>query len=246
MRGVIPNYVDNCQWDSDLKVNSRIISIISMYRQFFNERLPPGKQYWSMCGAHFTKSGKKITKLKGELGHITKEGLIEQDQFYGVDEVKSIIDHNREIHPDVKWYHGDFLETMEEISSIDGEFNPHIINYDGVMLPKFGTQYLSSILNFIDYNVKGELLLISNFVLKSPYRSNPKYKFTIQETIEELSKAYWLPDHWDIYPQSYVYKGASIFAKTEMGMLIFVKQKHDITNITYTRDRRIVNDASII
>jgi len=241
MRGVIPNYVDNCQWDSDLKKNSRVIAIISMYRQFFNERLPPDKQYWSMCGAHFNKKG----EINGELGHMKDEGLIQPDQFHGVDEVKRIIDRNRKIHPDVKWYHGDFLETMEEISTIDGKFNPHIINYDGVMLPKFGTQYLSSILNFIDDNVEGELLLTSNFVLKSPYRSNPKYKFTIHDAIAELVKAYWLPDHWDIYPQSYVYKGASIFAKTEMGILLFVKEKHDINNITYTKDRRIANVSTV-
>jgi hypothetical protein len=227
-----PNYVWNCDWDCIEKVQSRSITIIDLYRKIFgNSSIPEGKQYWTMCGAHFNEYG----FIKGELGHITESGLIQEDQFNGVDREEVIIKINRILSPIAKWYHGDFLETMEDQIN----FNPAIINYDGVMQPKYGTRYLKTILKFIDFNVEDELLLTSNFLLTNPYTWNDKYIFSIDDTIRELSSIYWFPNHWLIVPQAYVY-GKGKGYSSQMGMIMFVKKKHKIDGgVSITKNRKI-------
>lgn len=236
MKHSVPGYVHNCQWDSIQKVQSRIITIIELYRYIFKRKsIPPTKQYWSMCGAHFNKHG----PLNGEFGHMTESGLIQPHQFHGIDRELSIIGTNKQLFPKTKWYCGDFLEVMEK-KLIRGKFHPRIINYDGVMQPKFGTQYLKLIMKFIDHNIKDKLLLVTNFILTNPYTHSDDYAFTISDTLKQLSSIYWLPDHWVIVPQAYTYEGSSLNNRTEMGMIMFVKEEHNINNITYTPNRRIV------
>jgi hypothetical protein len=222
-----PKYIDNCEWDSINKVQSRIITIIDLYRHVFKrEKIPEEKQYWSMCGAHFNKDG----PIKGELGHITEVGLISPIQFNGVDRESDIIEKNRKLLPNIKWYHGDFLDVMEAAEK-KGDFDPAIINYDGVMQPNFGTKYLKQIMKFIDYNVINELLLIANFILINPYTYAENTRFTIYDVMERMKKIYWFPKHWKIVPQAYTYPGASKNNKTVMGMIMFIKDIHDPYNI---------------
>jgi len=226
-----PNYVLNCDWDCTAKVQSRIITIIHLYRDIFGVvSIPKGKQYWTMCGAHFNAHG----DLDGELGHLLKSGLIRPHQFHGVDREAIIIQRNSDMFPRVKWYHGDFLEVMESRTN----FNPAIINYDGVMQPRFGVRYLKSILKFIDHNIEDELLMIANFLLTNPYTYNEKLTFSIEDTIKELSSIYWIPDHWEIIPQAYTYKRGR-GSNSLMGIVMFIKNKHDMNNISITKNRRI-------
>lgn len=219
----IPKYVTDCEWDSIAKVQSRIITIIDLYRQVFKRNsIPDDKQYWSMCGAHFNRDG----PLKGELGHLTETGLISPTQFNGVDRELSIIEANQDLHPDINWFHGDFLEVMEE-EYLEGRFNPVIINYDGVMQPKRGSSYLKDIMKFIDHNISDELLLIANFILINPYTFEEKYQYTIHDAIKALKDIYWIPKHWGTMHQAYVYPGSSKNNRTEMGMIMFIKEKHN-------------------
>jgi hypothetical protein len=181
-----------------------------------------------MCGAHFNESG----SIKGELGHLSEAGLISPKQFNGVDRELSIIINNRKLHPNINWFHGDFLEIMEE-KCLEGNFNPAIINYDGVMQPRKGTIYLKDIMKFIDCNVEDKVLLITNFILVNPYTSSKKYKFTIEDVLKKLSKIYWIPSHWGVFPQAYTYPGSSPNNATEMGMIMFNKKEHNIDKIYY-------------
>ena len=225
----LKKYINNSDWDSIGKIQSRTITIIELYRKVFKrDCLPDEKQYWTMCGAHFNRDG----PLVGEFGHIIKDKLIKPYQFYGIDREKIIIDNNIKMYPDVKWIHGDFLEIIES-THLRGEFNPEIINYDGILQPKNGTKYLKFIMKFIDHNISNSLLLISNFILVNPYTYDQKYRYTIDNTIDRLKQIYWFPKHWNVIPQAYVYPGASKNNKTEMGMIMFVKEKHDINNIIY-------------
>jgi hypothetical protein len=225
-----PNYVSRSKWDSKKKKDSREITIIGLYREAFGvDSLPDDMQYWTMCGAHFNA---KDGKLDGEFNHLLKGGLIETHQFYGVDREEEIIRKNGELYPGVKWIHGDFLETMQEYCE-GGKFNPAVINYDGVMQPKFGTQYLRDILKFIDYNIPNEMLLVANFVLTNPYSRNEKLSFTIDDTIDALLQIYGVPKHWKIIENAYSYKGASINNLCIMGTLMFIKKEHDIENIIW-------------
>lgn len=227
------NYVVDAVWDDPKKIASRKEAIILTYNEFFKRSsIQPNKQYWTMCGAYFDSKG---TQLHGELGQLIESNLITPDQFHGVDREKSIIQKNQKLFPNIKWFHGDFKEIMGEFS-IQNKFNPAIINYDGVMQPKFGSQYLKSILKFIDNNVHDQLLLITNFVLRSPYRK--QIQFNPIDVINQLLKIYWFPDHWYIKPQAYTYEGSGKRSQSEMGMIIFVKNKHD--QIQYTKNKRLI------
>lgn len=189
-----------------------------------------------MCGAHFNRDG----PIKGELGHLVETGLISTTQFNGVDREETIIKANRDLHSNINWFHGDFLDVMKQ-ETLNHHFNPAIINYDGVMQPKRGAAYLKDIMKFIDHNVSDHLLLISNFILINPYTHAEKYQFTIHDAIKKLKDIYWFPNHWKVIPQAYVYTGVGKNNRTQMGMIMFIKDIHDINNITY---RRIADDVS--
>jgi len=227
----LPNYIRAGPWDSIGKKNARELTIINTYRHFFNKQIPSDKQYWSMCGAHFDVNGKP---LLGELGFLLKRGLISKDQYFGVDREASIINKNRELFPDINWIEGDFLDSMET-HLYNENFNPAIINYDGIMQPKFGSRYLKQILKFVDYNISNKLLLLSTFILTNPYSGAEKLTFTIQDAMKEIASIYWIPDHWTVIPQAYVYSGMT----SKVGVIIFIKDKHDLNNITFTKNRKI-------
>jgi hypothetical protein len=225
-----PNYVAYSKWDSQKKKDSRDITIVGLFREVFGlDKIPKDSQYWTMCGAHFNVID---GKLDGEFMHLIKKGLITTEQFFGVDREEEIIKRNQELYPDVRWIHGDFLTVMKEYYH-NNNFNPVIINYDGVMQPKFGTQYLRDILKFLDYNMPNELLLTANFILTNPYSRSKKLQFTVSQTVEKLLQIYGLPKHWILIPQAYEYHGSSINNVCEMGVLMFIKQRHNINNIKW-------------
>lgn len=232
-----PNYVSNAKWDCIEKVHSRIITIIDLYKHIFDKQfIPHSEEYWSMCGAHFNPQ----RKLKGELGHLCESKLIKPEQYFGVDREQFVIEGNQKILPNINWILGDFYEVIEK-AVLDKQFNPAIINYDGVMQPKFSVQYLKKIFKIIDYNVSKELLLVANFILTNPYlhTTNKKFNFTIQDTINILLEQYWIPDHWDVFPRAYQYRSPSRGANATMGIIMFIKKEHDPKNIQWTTNRQI-------
>jgi len=233
------NYLDDPHWNNPRKVASRLDTIIQPYRQFFGDRLPADKQYWTMCGAHYIADENSIQPIPGEFGQMVETGLITDSQFHGVDRYAVVIENNRALHfathPDAHWHHGDFKDVMEQ-SWIDGEFRPAIINYDGVMEPKYGVKYLKTLLRFIDHNVQDELLFTANFVMRSPYRRHLINNGT--DVIDGLMKSYAFPDHWTILPQYYEYLGgASTHASSIMGVFVMIKRRH--SELEYTARRRI-------
>jgi hypothetical protein len=82
-------------------------------------------------------------------------------------------------------------------------------------------------------------MLISNFILHNPYTTSEKLKFSIHETLDKLGESYWFPDHWNLYHESYEYS----HSQAKMGLMIFIKEPHDINNIRYTPNRRLGNIA---
>ena len=227
----LPNYIRAGPWDSVGKKNARELTIINAYRRFFDKQIPSDKQYWSMCGAHFDANG---LPLLGELGFLLKRELISKDQYFGVDREEVIINKNRKLFPDTNWIKGDFLDTME-LYLHNGNFNPAIINYDGIMQPKFGSRYLKRILKFVDYNFNDKLLLLATFILTNPYSGAENLTYDIQDAMNEIASIYWIPDHWSILPQAYVYSGIN----AKVGVIMFIKDEHDINNITFTKNRKI-------
>lgn len=231
----LPNYVTNSRWDCIENERARLITIIEAYRSMFSrESIPQKTQYWTMCGAYYNMKQNRV--IKGELDQLLEAGLIQPDQFNGVDREKIIIEKNKEIFPHINWYYGDFYEVLE-YQILKKKFNPAIIFYDGVMQPKFGMQYLKKILKMIDYNVENELLLTANVVLTNPYNGNDKCKFTVMDAVRELASIYWIPDHWDVFPRAHTYTGDSRNGKAKICTLMFLKEKHKLGHITFTSNR---------
>lgn len=223
------NYVDHGPWDDDVKIESRYKTIIDLYRKIFkSESIPEGKQYWTMCGAHY----KNNAPLKGEFGCLIDSGLIKPQQFYGIDREEKIIEINKKYYPNINWIHGDFVDTMNHYIS-KKQFFPAIINYDGIMQPKFGVDYLKKIIITIDGNIPDEILLIANFVLTNPYNRSKELVFNLEDIVKRLMKVHYLQDQWSIIRKGFYYKHKA----TTMGTVVFIKDPHEIGKFTYTKDK---------
>jgi len=229
------NYKENPQWDDPKKVESRIQTIILPGRRLYGKSIPKDKQYWTLCGQHWKKDETgKITKAEGEFGQIIKSKLITKDQFYGVDRDENTIKLNKQFYPNVNWYCGDFKGTMSN-ASIEGTFNPAIINFDSTTGIEWGISYLKPLLMFIDYNVNDKLLLLVNLLFKNPYRKDKEHEGT--EMIERLKKRYLFPDHWSVSKRYYRYLGTGDRSHSIMGTIAFVKKAHE--KITITKNRNL-------
>jgi hypothetical protein len=207
-------------WSCPKKLEAREQTIIETYRHLFNRSsIPTNTQYWTMSGAYFNKN----KKIEGECQQLVSAGLIKNKQYRGVDINKTIVFNNRKHYPNLKWYNGDFIETMRQENK-SGRFNPAIINLDNVRQISTGIKNLISALMFLDYNVEGPLMLINNLMLNSPYRK------TFIDSGDDMLSAlfnnpyYKISDDWNILPAYYKYNGSGIRAKTYMGSIILYKK----------------------
>lgn len=232
------NYDINPNWDTVQKKEARRCSVIVPYHILTGrESLPKYKQYWTMCGAHYQVEDGHILPSPGELGQLISGKLITPSQWRGVDREQTVIDNNKSFSPDVWWKCGDFYDVMKA-ECANGKFNPGLINYDGVMSPKYSVPYLVKIMSLIDYNVHDSLVLIANFVLKNPYRTNLTSK--PQAVFSILKKHYAFPDHWKILPLHWNYRGgASKHSSSGMGTFVFLKDKHNGQS-RYTKGRNLL------
>lgn len=236
------NYIDDAQWDDKEKKRYRQECIIGPTQKLFGTSLPPDKQYWTLCGAHFNK--KTRTPLKGELGHAVDSGLIQPNQFHGVDHAVDasgkpiIIPQNRKFYPRANWHQGDFLEQMKKANK-DKKFNPAVVNFDGVQQVKFSSSYVSKMFSFFDRAVPGAMLLVTSVILKSPY---PRQKERDgNEFIEALVDCdpFWA-NHWKWSDVYYFYPGTGARSKTVMGVFTFVKEPHSEVVYSGRKIERIV------
>jgi hypothetical protein len=220
------NYITHPDWDTTRKVRSRIDTIVIPYRHLFGHALAKDQQFWSMCGAHYHMSDSGPLQQKGELGQLLDEKLLTPNQYYGVDCNDGIIENNRKVYPSINWTFGDFKSVMAAHASA-GLFNPAVINYDGVMGPKYGAPYVKSIMQLVDNNHRDNVLLVGNFVLRIPYRKAAQCSgFSV---VHRLLQIYTPPDHWHLLPYYYTYKGGSTNrSRSIMGSFIFAKLGHSM------------------
>lgn len=201
------------------KLEARQQTIIDKYRQYFTNELPENKQYWTMCATH--TNGKTI--LDGcELDQMLKSGLIQIEQFHGVDIEGSIIQENKRIIPQANWYCGDFYRTMVDNKN-KNRFNPGIVNCDHLKMPHSGgAEYVSRCLAFLADLTN--LIFISNLILSPP---RGKAECTTEEYLEMLYKypqfQYSIQKGWQYESQIYVYNGTGVKSKTILGSMVFYK-----------------------
>tara|TARA_R110000765_G_scaffold28525_1_gene68694 strand:+ start:12262 stop:12849 length:588 start_codon:yes stop_codon:yes gene_type:complete len=105
------------KFTSQDKINSRSETIIKPYRKHFANTIPPDKQYWTLCA--------ECNHPESEYNQVINNGLIQPENFHGVDLDAQAIDDNIS-HCEGKFFLGDIFQVM---ANHEG-FNPAIINLD--------------------------------------------------------------------------------------------------------------------
>jgi hypothetical protein len=219
------NYIYNSPWDTPRKQNSRWITIINLYKELFQrESIPEDLQFWSLCGAHTNDN----MPIKGEIGHLLEHGLIKSSQYFGIDREDVIIERNKKHFPNINWIKGDLIEVIQE-NILKNNFKPAIMHNDNVTQPKKGVLTLKKLMTLIDYNVPNQLMLVNNFVLSNPYNPSDYLRYEVNDVLKYLNTIYWTPNHWSLYPEAYTYS----HSHAKMGIIIFIKDNHNINNIMY-------------
>ncbi|MDD2730716.1 MAG: Helicase associated domain protein [Candidatus Portnoybacteria bacterium] len=160
------------------KICSRQESIIDIYRNVFDrKKLPKTKQYWSMCAVCVGPDGNVMPK--SELHQIIDAGLIQPQQFHGVDRDKSIYRANQR-YEHATWYHDDFYAAISAAADTPG-FNPGIVNVDTTLEPRRGVDLFCRVLERLrDVH---DVLFVGNFVTQDRWRS-----YTVDDVVERINQ----------------------------------------------------------
>lgn len=168
----VGNDFENCV----AKQGARLKTIVQPYRNIWGRyRLPPGGQYWAVCGQHNDHENNGL-KPGSELHHMLECGLLASPtQFYGVDRQSDVIRDNQCLTGhggQANWIHGDLLQSMK-IAKAAGNFNPAIVNYDSSNLASVGAaDYAGALMMYL--SMFDNVLLICNMVERTFYKSELK------------------------------------------------------------------------
>lgn len=172
-------------------------------------------QYWTLAGP-CGRAGK--IKAGSELDWATREGLIEPHQFHGVDCSQLVTDRNRSLPGN--WYCGDFFETLRDCEKLQ----PGLINYDSMLMPARGAEYLARILYLVrDFR---DLVVVGNFVIRNRYYCAERSDVLRQLQREPLYQAAWRTNHWSMPTKghAYEYPGSGGKGKTVMLSIVLRSQ----------------------
>jgi len=182
------------------KAESRFQTIIKTYRKHYKrDAILANAQYWSICGRCSYETGK--LEKRCEPDQVIEAKLITPNQFHGVEINDEIYEFNKKADKRIHWYLGDFYEVMVKCSNQD-KFNPAIVNTDMLLMPSFGVQYLSRIMQFLTTSAK-EVMLIGNFVteyrhfrkgiedIKNGLQKEPCYQFSMNNAKWDFNKEYY-------------------------------------------------------
>lgn len=208
--------LDQKIWACDKKLEARRQTIIDQYRQHFQESVPVGREYWTMAG-QCAKGGEPLDGC--EFIQVVNEGLIEASQFRGVEINRAIHDANVSAIPEVRWFHGDFFQTMKE-AAVAGDFHPAVVNADLVQSAITGAGYVASIMGLLTATAD-DVMLVANFILKMRWiKAEDIFKYLNAEPTFRWAIG---TGKWTLPEECYQYPGTGKKSPTTMGTLIFVK-----------------------
>ena len=164
-------------------------------------------QYWTLAGP-CGKAGK--VRAGSELGWALREGLVEPHQFHGVDCNHAVTARNRSLPGN--WYCGDFFETLRDYEKLQ----PGFINYDSMLMPAKGAEYLARVLYLVrDFR---DLVVVGNFVIRTRYYCAERSDVFNHLQHEPLYQAAWRTGHWTMptADRAYEYPGSGGGGKTVM------------------------------
>lgn len=210
-----PNY------GTDRKETARTETIISQYRNLFSRQsLPKEQQYYTLCAEHTDKD-----KLKegSELEQLLRVGLIEPQQFVGIDQDPGIIERASRVLPSSRWIHGGFDHVLSQERSYNAAYRPGIVNCDTIYMAKKAGDLLGSVL-FNTFHLS-EVMVVANIIKRQRSKNH-----TIEELFEEVLKnnlcEYMIKSHFQYVEDCYVYSGSSNrHFQTHMCSIIFYRRK---------------------
>lgn len=206
------------------KERARYETIINIYRELFQEKLPKEKQYWTLAGPCFDENG-DLGKCS-EIYQMVSSGLIEEEQYHGIDNGKEIIEKNRIACPRGNFHHGDFVTQIEQ-ACIDGKFNPAIINADYTRMKNSSVNDTCNIMYLTEYNKLDDFMIVMNFPWNNPYSGKLQSEIDPKEILELFQKNqrfnYCWTNGWKMYPKCYIYGGTGERSKTTMCSFILWK-----------------------
>ena len=152
------------------KLNARQATIIDAYRKLFNQQaLPSSKQYWTLSATCVDEKG--LPLVGAELDQLLKSGLIQPNQFVGIDINPNVIATNSKF-TQATWYNDDILAAMNKHFCNGLNFNPGIVNCDFIGGPGTQSAKFANIIQFITNRDIMDVMVVGNFVMKSRYRQN--------------------------------------------------------------------------
>ena len=210
-------------WSGNKKIIARQETIINQYRKIYNRQsIPQDKQYWTMCG-NLSDNNNHLNQ-DSEYSQIIREGLITPNQFRGVEIDDTIYNRNKQVLPHSEIYKDDFFKTLNRQAN-QNQFNPAIVNADLINMPEIGAIYISKIIALLSM-MPGEIMLVANLVLDSPYISPTRKKQDIDRFLINLKNQHKFnafKHHWNFDNECYKYAGNREHSRTTMGSYIFYK-----------------------
>ena len=210
-------------WSGNKKKIAREETIINQYRKIYNRQsIPQDKQYWTMCG-NLSDNNNNINH-DSEYAQIVREGLIQPHQFKGVEIDETIYNRNKQVLPNIEIYQDDFFKTLNRQAN-QNQFKPAIVNADLINMPEIGAIYISKIIALLSM-MPGEIMLVANLVLDSPYISPTRKKQDIDRFLVNLKNQHKFNSfkhHWNFNNECYKYAGNREHSRTSMGSYIFWK-----------------------
>jgi hypothetical protein len=210
-------------WSGNKKIIARQETIINQYRKIYNRQsIPQDKQYWTMCG-NLSDNNNNINH-DSEYAQIIREGLIQPHQFRGVEIDETIYNRNKQVLPNIEIYQDDFFKTLNRQAN-QNQFKPAIVNADLINMPEIGSIYISKIMALLSM-MPGEIMLVANLVLDSPYISPNRKKQDIDRFLINLKNQHKFnafKHHWNFNDECYKYAGNREQSRTSMGSYIFWK-----------------------
>ena len=210
-------------WSGNKKIIARQETIINQYRKIYNRHsIPQDKQYWTMCG-NLSDNNNNLNQ-DSEYSQIIREGLISPNQFRGVEIDETIYNRNKQVLPHIEIYKDDFFKTLNRQAN-QNQFAPAIVNADLINMPEIGATYISKIIALLSM-MPGEIMLVANLVLDSPYISPVRKKQDINRFLVNLKNQHKFnafKHHWNFNNECYKYAGNREHSRTSMGSYIFWK-----------------------
>lgn len=216
-------FVNQKNWSCPKKRKARWETIIGQYQRHFGPSLSADSQYWTICGQCSTADGEPLDGC--EPHQVISEGLIQPDQFHGVEINPDIHALNLKAFPHLNWVNDDFYHAMV-VEQSAGTFNPAVVNADLPQTPDGGAGYISKLMAFLTVTA-GDLLFVANMILRMKYYTAKDGDYVLSMLNEYPQFRYAMSEgNWELVDGYYEYNGAgNTGSRIYMGSFVFAKRK---------------------